>query len=246
MQLPDGTSLPPLADGEYDAIVLGTGLKECIISGSAQLAPVSPPSCRCRNLVRRRQESLAHGQERLLRRRVGVHQPQSAVSALWSSTESCPRQQQRLQHRPCAEIHHGKWKACEDADHDECKPLPGVQTGNQVDGSYVLKDGKINKVFQWRRIRSNNAHMWVIQVPATGTEAASTPLVGFFEKNRLRKFLVFVQDYDRNEPKTHNVVSWYLLAAVLICTPQGHNLQRMTSKELFDKFGLEKGTSSYG
>ncbi len=33
MDLPDGTKLPALADGEYDAIVLGTGLKECIISG---------------------------------------------------------------------------------------------------------------------------------------------------------------------------------------------------------------------
>jgi Rab GDP dissociation inhibitor len=28
-----GTTYQPLADGEYDAIVLGTGLKECILSG---------------------------------------------------------------------------------------------------------------------------------------------------------------------------------------------------------------------
>ena len=28
-----GTSYPPLADGDYDAIVLGTGLKECVLSG---------------------------------------------------------------------------------------------------------------------------------------------------------------------------------------------------------------------
>jgi hypothetical protein len=33
VQLPDGTEMPPLADGDYDVIVLGTGLKECIISG---------------------------------------------------------------------------------------------------------------------------------------------------------------------------------------------------------------------
>jgi hypothetical protein len=33
LTLPDGTTLPALADGEYDAIILGTGLKECIISG---------------------------------------------------------------------------------------------------------------------------------------------------------------------------------------------------------------------
>jgi Rab GDP dissociation inhibitor len=29
--LPEG--MEPLADGEYDAIIMGTGLKECVISG---------------------------------------------------------------------------------------------------------------------------------------------------------------------------------------------------------------------
>ncbi len=28
-----GTTYPPLADGAYDAIILGTGLKECVLSG---------------------------------------------------------------------------------------------------------------------------------------------------------------------------------------------------------------------
>jgi hypothetical protein len=29
----NGTTYKPLADGKYDAIILGTGLKECILSG---------------------------------------------------------------------------------------------------------------------------------------------------------------------------------------------------------------------
>ena len=29
----EGTQYPALADGEYDAIILGTGLKECIVAG---------------------------------------------------------------------------------------------------------------------------------------------------------------------------------------------------------------------
>lgn len=33
IELPNGEKMPPLADGDYDAVVLGTGLKECIISG---------------------------------------------------------------------------------------------------------------------------------------------------------------------------------------------------------------------
>lgn len=28
-----GTTYKPLADGKYDVIILGTGLKECILSG---------------------------------------------------------------------------------------------------------------------------------------------------------------------------------------------------------------------
>lgn len=52
-----------------------------------------------------------------------------------------------------------------------------------VEGSYVLKDGKVNKV------------------PATDMEAAKTPLVGFFEKKRCRSFLMYVQDYTEADPK---------------------------------------------
>ncbi len=62
---------------------------------------------------------------------------------------------------------------------------------SQVDGSYVLKDGKVNKV------------------PATDMEAASTPLVGFFEKRRLRKFVIYVQEYEKDKPATHQVGSPY-------------------------------------
>ena len=29
----EGTQYPALADGKYDAIILGTGLKECIVAG---------------------------------------------------------------------------------------------------------------------------------------------------------------------------------------------------------------------
>eukprot|EP00918_Siedleckia_nematoides_P052480 GHVU01114646.1.p1 GENE.GHVU01114646.1~~GHVU01114646.1.p1 ORF type:complete len:442 (+),score=101.19 GHVU01114646.1:191-1327(+) len=81
----------------------------------------------------------------------------------------------------------------------------------QVDGSYVLKDKQVNKV------------------PATDMEAASTPLVGFFEKRRLRSFIIYVQEYEIADAKTH----------------KGYDLQKMTCQELFGKFGLEKGTIDF-
>lgn len=58
-----------------------------------------------------------------------------------------------------------------------------------VDGSYVLKDGKINKV------------------PATEKEALGSSLMGLFEKKRFKDFLSFVADYDRSNPKTHGGVA---------------------------------------
>lgn len=54
-----------------------------------------------------------------------------------------------------------------------------------VDGSYVLKDGKIQKV------------------PSTGAEALSSSLMGFFEKRKFRNFLVFLEQYDKTKPATY-------------------------------------------
>jgi len=58
-----------------------------------------------------------------------------------------------------------------------------------VEGSYVIKSGKISKV------------------PATETEALSSNLMGMFEKKRFREFLMFVKDYETSNPKTHHGIS---------------------------------------
>jgi len=53
-----------------------------------------------------------------------------------------------------------------------------------VDGSFVVKDGKIYKV------------------PSTGGEALKSSLMGILEKRRCQKFLEFVGEYDAENPKT--------------------------------------------
>jgi Rab GDP dissociation inhibitor len=53
-----------------------------------------------------------------------------------------------------------------------------------VDGSYVFKDGKPQKV------------------PATGQEALNSSLMGFFEKRKFRNFLLFLQAYNKSDPST--------------------------------------------
>ena len=53
--------------------------------------------------------------------------------------------------------------------------------------------------------------------------------MGLFEKRRARNFFIYVQDYDPNDPKTH----------------KGHNLDVVTSRELFSSFGLEASTIDF-
>ena len=45
-----GTEYPALADGKYDAIILGTGLKECIVAGllATEGKKVCPNPCALR------------------------------------------------------------------------------------------------------------------------------------------------------------------------------------------------------
>ncbi|CAN0423853.1 unnamed protein product, partial [Scytosiphon promiscuus] len=54
-----------------------------------------------------------------------------------------------------------------------------------VDGSYVVKGGKINKV------------------PATPDEALKTSLMGIFEKRRFRNFLQYLAAYEEEKPDTY-------------------------------------------
>lgn len=46
-------------------------------------------------------------------------------------------------------------------------------------------------------------HFQIYKVPATDVEALKSPLMGLFEKRRARKFFIYVQDYEINDPKSH-------------------------------------------
>lgn len=53
-----------------------------------------------------------------------------------------------------------------------------------VDGSYVFKDGKVQKV------------------PTTPAEALNSSLMGFFEKRKFRNFLIFINEYEADKRST--------------------------------------------
>jgi RAB protein geranylgeranyltransferase component A len=55
----------------------------------------------------------------------------------------------------------------------------------QIAGSYVYRDGRINKV------------------PSNESEALRSSLMGLFEKRRARSFFMFLQNWKDNDPATH-------------------------------------------
>ena len=69
----------------------------------------------------------------------------------------------------------------------------------------------------------------VYKVPATETEALTSSLLGLFEKRRFRNFLDYVNCFEEN-----NEATW-----------KGLHPKNSTSKQLFEKFGLDKNTIDF-
>lgn len=81
-----------------------------------------------------------------------------------------------------------------------------------IDGSFVVKDGtKVNKV------------------PANEVDAVKTPLVGFFQKRRLRNFLIFVSAFKEEDSSTH----------------EGFNVFKTPMKAIFEHFSLDENTQEF-
>ena len=73
-----------------------------------------------------------------------------------------------------------------------------------TEGSFVYKRGKIYKV------------------PSTEAEALASSLMGLFEKRRFRKFLVYVANFDENNPWTF----------------EGIDPKKTSMREVYKKFDL--------
>jgi len=81
-----------------------------------------------------------------------------------------------------------------------------------IEGSYVVgKSGKISKV------------------PADEKEALASDLMGLFEKRRFKNFLVFIQEFSEEDPK-----SW-----------KDIDPKTTTMEEVYKKFGLDENTCDF-
>ncbi|KAI1755221.1 rab GDP-dissociation inhibitor [Xylaria castorea] len=85
----------------------------------------------------------------------------------------------------------------------------------QVAGSYVQQ--------------GTGSKATVAKVPSDAGEALKSPLMGIFEKRRMKSFIEWVGTFDLKDPATH----------------KGLDMSQTTMREVYDKFGLETGTRDF-
>jgi len=183
-------------DEEYDCIVLGTGLTECILSGMLSVSGKKVLHMDRNKYYGGESASLTPLEE--LFTKFGLPNPDETYGRGrdWN-VDLIPKFIMANGQLVKLLIHTGVTRYLE---------------FKSVEGSYVMgKSGKISKV------------------PADEKEALTSDLMGLFEKRRFKNFLVFVQDFDENDPKT-----W-----------QGTDPMKMTMEELYKKFGLDANTSDF-
>ncbi|CAL5222149.1 g4472 [Coccomyxa viridis] len=182
-------------DEDYDAIVLGTGLKECILSGLLSVDGLKVLHMDRNNYYGGESASLSL-QQLFERFRQGQKPPASLGPSRDYNVDMVPKFIMNSGELVRVLVHTDVTKYLE---------FKGV------DGSFVLNKGRVEKV------------------PATDYEALRSPLLGLFEKRRLRSFLLFVQGYSERDPKSH----------------KGYNLHKMSMGALYKEYGLDPMTVDF-
>nr|QBH73827.1 rab gdp-dissociation inhibitor [Nicoletia phytophila] len=182
-------------DEEYDAIVLGTGLKECILSGMLSVSGKKVLHVDRNKYYGGESASITPLEE--LFTRFGAPAPDESYGRGrdWN-VDLIPKFLMANGQLVKLLIHTGVTRYLE---------------FKSVEGSYVYKGGKISKV------------------PVDEKEALASDLMGMFEKRRFKNFLIYVQDFQENDPK-----SW-----------KDMNPTTTTMQQVYDKFGLDKNTQDF-
>ena len=165
---------------EYDVIVLGTGLKECMLAGLLAKFPKKTEG-----------EEKKEGAKILQLDRNGYYGSDSASLNLTNLKQYGENRDWNVDLIPKYIMANGslvklllktnvsqylEWKA--------------------VDGTFVYQYDK-GGIF-------SKAKGAIHKVPATASEAFKSDLMGLMEKNRCKNFFQFIQDYEMDNPKTQN------------------------------------------
>ena len=174
----------------YDVIVLGTGLKECMLAGLLAKFPKKTPG-----------EEKKEGAKILQLDRNGYYGSDSAslnLTNLWK--------------------HFGKGEVPKQYGENRDWNVDLIPKYIMANGSLVklLLKTNVSQYLEWKAVDGTFVYQYdkggifskakgvIHKVPATAAEAMKSSLMGLLEKNRFRKFMTFIQDYDAKDPKTQN------------------------------------------
>lgn len=200
---------------EYDVIVLGTGLKECMLAGLLAKFPKKTEG-----------EPAKEGAKILQLDRNGYYGSDSAslnLTNLWKHFR--PGQEVPKQYGENRD-----WNV-------DLIPKYIMANGSLVK---LLLKTNVSQYLEWKAVDGTFVYQYkqggmfskaggaIFKVPATASEAVKSDLMGFMEKTRCKKFFSFVQDFEEKDPKTHGGVNH-----------QG------PFKDVVKKFGLEENTIDF-
>jgi len=182
-------------DETYDAIVLGTGLKECILSGLLSVSGKKVLHMDRNKYYGGASASITPLNDLYSMFNMG-EAPESFGRGRDWNVDLIPKLLMANGQLVQLLVHTGVTRYLE---------------FKVIDGSYVYKGGNLYKV------------------PSNDKEALASSLMGIFEKRRFKNFLVWVQDFDLNNPAT-----W-----------KGVDPKLTTATALYEKFGLDSNTADF-
>lgn len=183
-------------DEEYDAIVLGTGLKECILSGMLSVSGKKVLHIDRNKYYGGETASITPLEDLFSRYNQSENFKEIYGRGRDWNVDLIPKFLMANGLLVKLLIHTGVTRYLE---------------FKSIEGSYVYKGGKIAKV------------------PVDQKEALASDLMGMFEKRRFRNFLIYVQDFKEDDPKT-----W-----------KDFDPTTANAQALYDKFGLDKNTQDF-
>jgi Rab GDP dissociation inhibitor len=190
----------------YDVIICGTGLKECILSG----------------LLSQKKLKVFHVDNNDY---YGGDCASLNISKLWQKfNPSHPEPPTNLGHNR-------DWNA-------DLIPKFVMANGNLVK---ILIYTKVSRYLEWKPVKGSYVYQFkkggffsddkilVAKVPATDSEALHSDLMGLLEKNRMRKFINFVNKYRLDDPKTQ----------------KKFDIKTQSAKAMMEKFSLDANTIDF-
>lgn len=178
----------------YDAIILGTGLKECVLAGLLGVAGKKILHMDRNKYYGGESASITPLEDLFERYSVGKPGTHLGRGRDWN-VDLIPKFLMANGLLVKLLIHTGVTRYLE---------------FKSIEGSYVYQGGKVHKV------------------PADGSEALASGLMGLFEKRRFRNFIIWVHEFDEKDPKTFKDKN-----------PNDPII------EIYKKFGLEKNTIDF-